>query len=153
MAEAAADGETEVTVLLPRRFFAGVWDFLLHDRTARRIAGVVGLVQNVTATIVPFRVGKGRRHVAMVRSGLPQGSAGPCEQRGERAERGERERRASVEAGIATAAERTAGLQTISPAGRPSGTVPIGSVRPRQRTRVMGRVRSVRVQPRRVCRL
>ena len=148
VAEAAADGETEVTVLLPRRFFAGVWDFLLHDRTARRIAGVVGLVQNVTATIVPFRVGKGRRHVAMVRSGLPQGSAGPrpsnaaseptaaSEKAGERRGRdrdGSRaERRASDDLPSRTA----------------SGTVPIASVRPRQRTRVSGRVRSVRVEPR-----
>lgn len=146
VAEAAADGETEVTVLLPRRFFAGVWDFLLHDRTARRIASVVGLVQNVTATIVPFRAGKGRRHVAMVQHGHLHGSARADE--GGEHERGERQRRASVDAGIATAAERSAGLQTMFPDGLPSGTSPIGSVRPRQRTRVTGRVRSVRVQPR-----
>jgi len=135
-------------VLLPRRFFAGVSDLILHDRTARRIASVVGLVQNVTATIVPFRVGKGQRQVAQVHRDLGPDSAPVPVETSDRAERATRQRRAGVEAGLATAAERTARLQALFPGHQPSGTVPIASVRPRQRARVSGRVRSVRVQPR-----
>jgi len=144
VAEAAADGQTEVTVLLPRRMFAGVWDLVLHDKTANRIASVVGLVQNVTPTIVPFRAGKRRRQVARVRGGFESTPSS-----GEAAgERDERHRRAGVEAGIATAAERSAGLRTAPSHGQMSGTVPIASLRPRQRGRVSGRIKSVRVQPR-----
>ena len=45
---------TEVTVLLPRRTFKRVWQRLLHDRTADRIAASVGRLPHVSATIVPF---------------------------------------------------------------------------------------------------
>ncbi len=147
VAEAAADGQTEVTVLLPRRFFAGAWDFVLHDRTARRIASVVGLVQNVTPTIVPFRVGKRRRQLALVRQDLGPDSPPPVVT-GDRVDRAARHRRAGLEAGIATAADRAVKLGTMFPGQQASGTVPVASVRPRQRARVSGRVRSVRVQPR-----
>ncbi|MDA8038550.1 MAG: APC family permease, partial [Actinomycetota bacterium] len=41
VAEAAEDGQTEVSVLLPRRVFEGAWRRVLHDRTADRIAGYV----------------------------------------------------------------------------------------------------------------
>ena len=41
-AETAADGDTELTILLPRRGFAAGWRRLLHDRTADRIAAAVG---------------------------------------------------------------------------------------------------------------
>ncbi len=44
----------EVTVLLPRRTFPRVWNRLLHDRTADRIAAAVGRIPHVSATIVPF---------------------------------------------------------------------------------------------------
>jgi amino acid transporter len=145
VAEAAADGQTEVTVLLPRRFFAGFWDFILHDRTARQIASVVGLVENVTPTIVPFRMGKRQRQVAQVHHGLDQVAVPATPATGERSER---HRRAGREAGLATAAERMARLQAMFPGQQPTGTVPVASIRPRQRARVTGRVRSVRVQPR-----
>ena len=56
VADAVVDGETECTVLLPRRGFAHGWDRLLHDRTADRIAAVVSQVPNVSATIVPFNL-------------------------------------------------------------------------------------------------
>jgi hypothetical protein len=55
-AEVAADGQTEVTVLLPRRAYARVWDRVLHDQTADRIASAVSQLEHVNATIVPFHV-------------------------------------------------------------------------------------------------
>jgi hypothetical protein len=44
----------EVTVLLPRRTFGGLWQRVLHDRTADRIAEAVSRIPHVAATIVPF---------------------------------------------------------------------------------------------------
>jgi amino acid transporter len=41
VAEALHDGETEATVLLPRRLYPWVWDRLLHERNAERIAAAV----------------------------------------------------------------------------------------------------------------
>ena len=56
VAEATLDGDTECTVLLPRRAFARGWQRFLHDRTADKIAAVLGQVPHVSATIVPFNV-------------------------------------------------------------------------------------------------
>jgi hypothetical protein len=43
-----------VTLLLPRRSFRRVWQRLLHDRTADRIAAAAARIPHVAATIVPF---------------------------------------------------------------------------------------------------
>ncbi|MGH9093219.1 MAG: APC family permease, partial [Acidimicrobiales bacterium] len=59
VADAVVDGDTECTVLLPRRTFASGWQRLLHDRTADKIAAVVSQVPHVSATIVPYKVSKG----------------------------------------------------------------------------------------------
>jgi len=53
IADVAADGQTEVSVLLPHRVVSGYWQRLLHDRTSDRIAAYVGELPNVNATIVP----------------------------------------------------------------------------------------------------
>ncbi len=42
VAATLADGDTEVSVLLPRRLYSWGWGHLLHDRTADRLAAVVG---------------------------------------------------------------------------------------------------------------
>ncbi len=55
-AETVADGETELTILLPRRGFAAGWHRLLHDRTADRIAAAVGQLAHVNATVVPYQL-------------------------------------------------------------------------------------------------
>jgi hypothetical protein len=146
VAEATLDGDTECTVLLPRRAFARVWQRFLHDRTADKLAAVIGQVPHVSATIVPYNVG-GRyaervrtyglsvqRARRLGRAGGAGGSAG-----GEGADReggadGRRPRRV-------LAADKTL-------AQRAGATTPIAAVGARQRVRVAGRVRSVRVQPR-----
>jgi hypothetical protein len=150
VADATLDGDTECTVLLPRRSYARVWERFLHDRTADKIAAVLGQVPHVSATIVPFAVG-GRfgervrsygRSVqrARLRSTGDQGSA-PVDAEGragvDRMGRRDGPRRpAAVLAADQTLAERA------------GATTPIASVSPRQRVRVAGRVKSVRVQPR-----
>ncbi len=122
VAEAAADGRTEVSILLPRRVFEGVWRRVLHDRTADRIAGFVSQLPHATATIVPFPLGKRRRELVPWR-----GPAG-----------------AGTEEEVAEALERAAGGEPA----RVPGTQPIAQLAYRQRARVGGRVRLVRVQPR-----
>jgi len=61
VAEAAEDGQTEVTVVLPRRGFESYWKRILHDRTADHIAALVSEIPNANATIIPFPLGKRRR--------------------------------------------------------------------------------------------
>ena len=58
-AQITHDGDTELTVLLPRRGFAAGWRRLLHDRSADRIAAAVGHLPHVNATIVPFQLSGG----------------------------------------------------------------------------------------------
>ncbi|HZT64927.1 MAG TPA: amino acid permease [Acidimicrobiales bacterium] len=55
-AEATADGDTEVTILLPRRAYQRIWSRVLHDQTADRIVEAVAQLPHVNATIVPFHV-------------------------------------------------------------------------------------------------
>jgi amino acid transporter len=49
-------GDTEVTVLLPRRSYRRVWSRFLHDATGERIAAALSRLPHVSATIVPFDV-------------------------------------------------------------------------------------------------
>ncbi len=142
VADAAADGRTEVTVLLPRRVFEGVWRRVLHDRTADSIAGYVSQLPNATATIVPFPLGKRRRELVPWRSGLEatedltEAPAAP-KARHRAAERA-RNRQPEWEEAASPHALRF----------MPHGATPIGELRWRQRAKVGGRVRAVRVQPR-----
>jgi amino acid transporter len=49
-----ADGETEVSVLLPDRKYRGIWGRLLHDRTAEGIEREVSKLAHANVTSVPF---------------------------------------------------------------------------------------------------
>src|SRR5271157_395653 len=150
VADATLDGDTECTVLLPRRGYRRVWQRFLHDRTADKIAAVLGQVPHVSATIVPFDVGG--------RFGERVRSYGRSVQRARRAHAGD-EGSAPVDPEGRTGVDRMgrrdgprrpaavlAADQTL--AQRAGATVPIAAVVPRQRVRVAGRVKSVRVQPR-----
>jgi amino acid transporter len=118
VAEAASDGETEVTVLLPRRISDTPLRRVLHDRTSERIAGLVGEIPNASATIIPFMLGRRRRFAI---SGVT----------------------AQAEAAQAASVLKDDGMVRH----RIDGTTPIGHLRWRQHARVAGRIRSVRVQP------
>ena len=166
VADAVADGDTQCTVLLPRRGFTWGWQRLLHDRTADKIANVVSQVPNVAATIVPLNLSAHRRELdtealsaeisartaaqrdarkrapaptvpkpgsAPKQRPAPQASAGPDDAREEGA--------VAARLDGDSAADRAL-------ARRAQGTRPIGEVEWRQRVRVAGRIKSVRVQPR-----
>ncbi len=136
-AETVADGQTELTILLPRRGFAAGWHRLLHDATADQIAAAVGQLSHVNATVVPYQLAGGwlskrrewrRRPVERIHTGA----------------------RAAARSAERTA-EREAARQTFDRAAfgeRGRGTIPISEAQWRKRVRVVGRVKSVRVQPR-----
>jgi amino acid transporter len=52
----AADPDTHVTVVLPRRGYSALLGRILHDRTADKIAAVVSTIPRSAATIVPYDV-------------------------------------------------------------------------------------------------
>jgi amino acid transporter len=154
VADAASDGETEVSVFLPRAVVQGPFRRYLHGRTSERVAALIGQVPNATATIVPFVIARGRNrtrprwHDAAERAQL--GMVAPADGA---------ERAGAASSGAAPAARRAGAEQGRGPAlgnagdvfgtlTPPPGTAPIATLRARQRARVAGRVRSVRVQPR-----
>jgi amino acid transporter len=69
-----ADGETEVSVLLPDRKYTGFWTRILHDRTASAIERDVSQLPHANVTTVPFHFG--RRHAA--RTGFARTAAEPA---------------------------------------------------------------------------
>jgi amino acid transporter len=115
--EAAHDGQTEVTLLLPRRTY-GVWSRLLHDNTAERLSTAVSRLDHVNATIVPFDVD---------------------------GELKELERRTPTRLTPSHADKVEAEID--QKALNVPGTTPIPALQPRQRARIAGRVKSMTVQP------
>jgi amino acid transporter len=132
--DATLGGDTECTVVLPRRGYSRVWQSFLHDRTADKIASVLSQVPHVSATIIPYNL-PGRF--------------------GERARSyGQSVQRARLRSRAGDAADADPGRPTAvssaddALARRAGETTPIANVTARQRVKVAGRVKSVRVQPR-----
>jgi hypothetical protein len=113
-----ADGETEVSVLMPDRKYRGFWHRILHDRTADTIERDVSLLPHANVTTVPFHFGTNKRKAAVLAVPLSEPLSEPV----------------------------NVSPNGLAPSR--SSCVPIGDVRYRQAVRVEGRVRSVRVQPR-----
>jgi amino acid transporter len=165
VAEAASDGQTEVSVILPRRGFESYWQRILHDRTADHIAAYVSQLPNANATIIPFPLGKRRKTlVPWTAGGLRPGPVTAPESHDGAAAARVRSRTpihpwgggggAAVAAAAGGAgAGGGAGERRHHGDGRPArpseevpGTTPISELHTRQRARVSGRVRAVRVQ-------
>jgi amino acid transporter len=144
-AETVADGQTELTILLPRRGFAAGWHRLLHDATADEIAAAVGQLAHVNATVVPYQLTGGWlsrrrewRRVPVAADTRP--TAGTTKATARAAARA-----------AAREAERETSRGAFDRAAfgeRGAGTIPIAQAQWRHRVRVAGRVKSVRVQPR-----
>jgi amino acid transporter len=120
-ADLAADGKTEVTVLMPRRSYAFGLGRILHDTVGESIAAAISRLDHVNATIVPFDARgefNSRRRL----------------RHDERQAEKERERIDQM-------------LSDETPPQGVDGSVPISSLQLRQRARVAGRVKSVTVKP------
>ncbi len=57
VAETLHDGQTEVSVLVPRREYRHFWHRLLHDRTSDSIARVIATLPHANVTFVPCHLG------------------------------------------------------------------------------------------------
>jgi amino acid transporter len=118
-AEVLAQGDTELSILLPRRGFTSGWRRILHDRTADRISAAVSQLPHANATVVPFQL------------------AGPSRRRAVKAlER------------LGTLRPRPEPRPTEELAAHVEGTIPVAEAKWRTRVRVAGRVRSIRVPTR-----
>ena len=139
-AETVADGQTELTILLPRRGFAAGWHRVLHDATADQIAAAVGQLAHVNATVVPYQLTGGwlsrRREWRRSEGDLPR-RKGRTEKAGGRSPG----RSAPRDPARASFDRAAFGEQA-------RGTIPISEAAWRHRVRVAGRLKSVRVQPR-----
>jgi amino acid transporter len=122
LAAELADGDTEVSILLPRRSYGRAWRRVLHDQTADRIVDIVSQLSHVNATIVPFLVAPG------IETQHPfDAPSRPA---------GRRNRAASPDSAMHL------------PVGQSvPGTTLISQLEWRRRARVSGRVKTLRVQP------
>ncbi len=116
-AQVLARGDTELSVVMPRRAFKTGWQRILHDRTADRIAAAVSQLPHANATIVPFQL-----------------SSAPAQHR-------------AIALLERTGTHRTRPVvrEGDGETSKISGTTPIVEARWRDRVRVAGRIRSVRV--------
>jgi amino acid transporter len=124
LAAELADGETEVSMLLPRRSYGKALRRILHDQTADYIVDIVSQLSHVNATIVPFLVAPGIERPSTVAAAV--------------AARPERERRPSSTA--------LADLPVI-PLPTIDGVTPISALQWRRHARIAGKVKTLRVQP------
>jgi amino acid transporter len=120
VADALSDGETEVTVLLPRVEHGAGWHRLLHDRTSGSIAKSLADFPHANVTFVPYHLGRRPQISTDLKT-----SERPPKKRS-----------------VPPVHKLPAGLNL------PEGTIPIHQAEPRQRVSIAGRIRAVRVQPR-----
>jgi amino acid transporter len=128
VARELADGETEVSVLLPDRKYRGLWHRVLHDRTADAILTEVSRLPHANVTTVPFHLDDldtPKVPLSALVRGRKEGEAG-----------------LSL-ADVAPLPEDDRDSQV----GVLPGCTPLGDVRWRARVRVGGRVRSMRIAP------
>jgi len=153
VADAVQDGDTECTVLLPRRAYAFGWQRFLHDRTADKISEVVSQVPHVSATIIPYnlrgslalRARRYRKVVEEATASAQAAAAAPVRHPSTGGAGGggppaEPTRRERARGGAVGAADRALADLAVD-------CQPIAEAHFRERVRVAGRVKSVRVQP------
>jgi amino acid transporter len=147
VARELADGETEVSVLLPDRKYRGLWHRILHDRTAESIQEEVSRLPHANVTAVPFHfdsIDDSRVPLSVIvgGDGGGWGGNGGGAVPGPRPEGGGVPREAPLPV-------HPLGADGPDGPGRyeVEGCTAIAEVRYRDRVRLGGRVRSVRVAP------
>ncbi len=126
-AAAVADGETEVSILMPAaRVTPTSWHRFLHDHTADDIAQALAAIQHCNVTIVPYHLGS---HYASPSNTGPEPD-------------GKRRLRRS-----GTNGKRETKVSHGAEPPPPDDHIAIADVQYRQHTRVAGRIHTMRVQP------
>jgi hypothetical protein len=82
VARELADGQTEVSVLLPDRRYRGLWHRVLHDRTAEAFLADLSRLPHANVTTVPFQFDGPAPHAeveaALLRSMIEPGADAPA---------------------------------------------------------------------------
>ncbi len=126
LAAELADGETEVSMLLPRRSYGRALRRILHDQTADYIVDIVSQLSHVNATIIPFLVAPGIQRDEILLAALA----------------------AHKESDTNRDSSRASSLETSSiPLPTINGVTPISALQWRRHARIAGRVKTLRVQP------
>jgi amino acid transporter len=123
-------GDTEVSVLIPRREYTRFWHRLVHDRTADSIAKTLSGLAHCNVTIVPFHIDS--QHIP-----VPAPTAG-----GANGHENAKKRKEKAKAKVKIPASIDIGSVEL-----PADRSPIAQVHFRQRVKVAGKVYSLRVQP------
>ncbi len=121
VARELADGETEVSVLLPDRMYRGLWHRVLHDRTAEALLADLSRLPHCNVTTVPFQLAS--RHP--LREAVDP---------------------ATIRSMVGATPSSSAPVDSVAPR-RNGGPTPIIEARWRDEITVVGRVRSIRVLP------
>jgi amino acid transporter len=124
LAAELSDGDTEVSLLLPRRSYGKAWRRILHDQTADHIVDIVSQLPHVNATIIPFHVAPGLKESSLTVESVLNGGAPAPE----------------------PATPPPAAPVSDGPV--PAGSQPISALQWRSRAKVTGRVKTVRFLPR-----
>ena len=119
-AEIVADGDTELTVLVPRREYDKAWHRLLHDRSSTAISKALTHMPRCSVTIIPYHLGTPRPPVMlnppMRTAPNRNGRIGPT-------------------------------VSYVDGSDLPEDRVRVNSIVHRQTASVVGRVRAMRIQP------
>ncbi len=126
-----ADGETEVSVLLPDRKYRGIWQRFLHDKTADGILEQLSRLPHANVTTVPFHLdAKDEEKVPLSAIVTPRSAP------------------TGLGREVVTPEPKTDDADAAaSPMVVVPGCIPIAEAHWRRRVTVAGRVRSVRVAP------
>ncbi|MGH9213221.1 MAG: amino acid permease [Acidimicrobiales bacterium] len=122
-----ADGETEVSVLLPDRKYSGFWHRILHDQTADAIEREISRFPHANVTTVPFHF-TSRKATQTAGEVTEPTTPTPTDT--------PRDDRDASEPATAP-----------TPPATPNARTPIADVHWRQRVTIEGRIRTIRVQP------
>jgi amino acid transporter len=131
----AANPDTHVTVVLPRRSYSALLGRLLHDRTADKIAAVVSRIPRSAATIVPYDV-ESRVRVLQARQALATVASDAVSDK----------RIAAEEVAVAVDRDPVAAEKPADGNPAPPGVSPISTVNRPGRTIIEGRIRVVEIR-------
>jgi len=145
----AADPQTHVTVVLPRRSYSALLGRLLHDRTADKIAAVVSRIPRSAATIVPYDVDS-RVRVLQERQAAKAAPAKGAPAKGAPAKGAPATERAATESpgrmrGLVKGPAN--GQHPARSQHEPAAVTPIGELTGPDRAVVEGRIRVVEIKP------